>query len=272
MTDKISARFRFGALIYLHFPRLHIIHVYCTPRHLKVFIPVAMGAKVAEYTQSFKGKCRGHIWARTAQCSPCPLYYSTQAILVPCAQATSHHDSRLLSWLVWERDPGQIGQLTFLKSLMTSSLIWESRTMTLFMKMSLRVAWSRLSRRVWCSTRYQQFTGERRYWSFLWEPRQLRLASCQFTWSLTLESHSHYQSQSYYTYGIELRKQARELRWYSTVIERAGLGSLTLSMPYAFSEDGICHAPFPFLGRISLIILWSLGLCSGNYKKTFPLL
>lgn len=37
---------------------------------------------------------------------------------------------------------------TFLKSLMTSSLIWERRTMTLFMKMSLRVAWSRLSRLV----------------------------------------------------------------------------------------------------------------------------
>lgn len=56
---------------------------------------------------------------------------------------------------------------------MTSSLIWERRTMTLFMKMSLRVAWSRLSRLVWCRTRYQQFTGERRYWSFLQKPRQL---------------------------------------------------------------------------------------------------
>lgn len=95
--------------------------------------------------------------------------------LVPGPQTTPHR-----GWLSCQGQPGaetRVAQIpTFLKSLMTSSLIWERRTMTLFMKMSLRVAWSRLSRLVWCRTRYQQFTGERRYWSFLWKPRQLKLA------------------------------------------------------------------------------------------------
>lgn len=161
---------------------------------------MATGARVAEYTHSFKGKRRGHIWAREHRVvlNICSIQHKPSWSLVPIRHLAMTVDN-CHGWSGKE-GPGLIGQLTFLKSLMTSSLIWERRTMTLFMKMSLRVAWSRLSRRVWCSTRYQQFTGERRYWSFLWEPRQLTLASRQFTWSLAFESHSHLQRKSHYTF------------------------------------------------------------------------
>ena len=142
------------------FPRKNVYNIL---NHTKVFIFVGVVvAEVAETpgpsrTQSRSLEAQAQSSASGPLQHPCPL--------VPCSRTTPHRLA-VSPWPAWGRN--QVAQVpTFLKSLMTSSLIWERRTMTLFMKMSLRVAWSLLSRLVWCRTRYQQFTGERRYWSFL---------------------------------------------------------------------------------------------------------
>lgn len=137
--------------------------MYSLLNHAKVFIfVVVVVAEVAETPATSRTQTWG-LRAQVQSSASCPLQHACP--LVPCSQTTPY------PWQSHHSQPGaetQVAQVpTFLKSLMTSSLIWERRTMTLFMKMSLRVAWSRLSRLVWCRTRYQQFTGERRYWSFL---------------------------------------------------------------------------------------------------------
>ena len=56
---------------------------------------------------------------------------------------------------------------TFLNILVESSLICMNRIITLFRYMSLKVAWSLLSLLTWFRSKYQQFTGDNKFWSFL---------------------------------------------------------------------------------------------------------
>lgn len=149
LSDNSSGDFNFYVCPDVHFSKYPIRNVYCLPNHAKVIFMAV--AKTTETTSRMQD-------------------WNSGSGMPSLAVGSLHPSAYLVAPLP-----------TFLKSLMTSSLICERRTMTLFMKMSLRVAWSRLSRLVWCRTRYQQFTGESRYWSFLWKSRQLRLASLELS-------------------------------------------------------------------------------------------